>query len=339
MDSLEQSEEIFPPGRSAVSNVGLEVVILLLIIPIFIFERTSEICIHSRDAKRTQYLIRAVLLTCALYQTFRIVISMECLDCRISYAVMEDIRILSRGINALFLIHRAKLSQGMEPIISKKWFEKIFPAIIILWHASGMYHQAKYVLDEETFVCVQYTDQEMLHFCWNTNDQHYDADARRSVAIAAVFAFLWTVFFLTLFVLPMYRVYRADLGSMNENQLRQRIKLKRLLYWSVALTLFNQLIATFFMMRIIHRSTVTLAMFTIGLFDPPINVWASWLMVTRHREYIQRIVCCRGREEPEVGLYRLNSDLTNAVSRSNRIMQLLRRQSSMSFAAPTIEME
>ena len=338
MDSLEESEEIFPPERSAVSNVALEVVILLLIIPVFIFERTNKIHIHSRDAKRTQCLIRTVLLSSTLHQTFRIARSMECLDCRITYAVMEDMRVLSRGINALFLIHRAKLAQGIQPIISKKWFEKIFPAIAILYYVGGLYGTAKSAL-EDTFVCVPYTDQKALHFCWNSNDQNYDAGAKRAVTLAAVFAFLWAVFFLTLFVVPMYRVYRADLGAMNENQLRQRLKLKRLLYWSVVLTLLNQLISTFYMMRIIHRSPVTLAMFTIGLFDPPINVWTSWLMVTRHREYIERMVCCRGREEPEVGLYRLNSDLTNAVSRSNRIMQLLRRQSSMSFAAPTIEME
>lgn len=60
----------------------------------------------------------------------------------------------------------------------------------------------------------------------------------------------------------------------------------------------------------------------IGNFDPPINVWSSWLMVTRNRLYLQRIFCghCRrGSEGREEMLRRTQSVLTDVPSRDNHL--------------------
>ena len=101
-----------------------------------------------------------------------------------------------------------------------------------------------------------------------------------------------TSFLVILFVVPLYGVYRQDLGTLNDDQLRQRMKLKRLLIWCVVLTFLNQVTSIFFLIPALHQSTAVSILFLIGKLDPPINVWTSWLMIARNRQYLQRVCCC-----------------------------------------------
>ena len=316
-NSLESPEDI-TPERNASSNVALESVIFMLIIPVFILDQLRKKHGGSQDAKRTKCLMMAVLSSNTLLQFLRIIGATVCANCNISYAVILDIRVLSRGINQLFLIHRAKVVQGIAPILSKKWFEKILPGIVTAVTLVGMFFTAQSATGYE-FNCISYTDSRVLHFCWNTNDQHFDDEQKMyTVAFPLTLDLIWTTCFLTLFVVPLYRVYQLDLGIMNDNQWRQRNKLKRLLFWSVALTFLNQVTSTLYLLRVIYRSPTTMAMYMIGRFDPPINVWTSWFMVTRNRQYLQQIACCHWSRDSADGLAQAQSELNDIGSKSGR---------------------
>lgn len=326
MESSDESQDDTTPEINALSNVAVDIVVFLLIIPIFVFDHLNRGHITSQNAKRSKHLMLGVLISNALYQLLWTISSALCMDCNISNAVVVDLRIVSWGINWLFLIHRAKVVQGMAPILSKIWFEKIFPCFATVFTLFGMVITAQTNMNYH-FLCVPYADSERLHFCWNSNDEEYTSKEKMSTALGALSPnILLTTFFLVLFVVPLYKVYRVDLGVMNDNQLRQRLKLKRLLYWSVALTLINQITSAFHLLPVFHRSTFTVV---LKKLDPPINVWSSWLMVTRHRQYLQRILSCRCEQQPH-GLSRTQSVFTDIATGSRRNSQELHKAQSHS---------
>ena len=60
-------------------------------------------------------------------------------------------------------------------------------------------------------------------------------------------------------------------------------------------------------------------LWNIGLFDPPINVWTAWLMITRNRQYLRRVnrqvLCCIDSQTESVS--RTNTEvLMDVVSKS-----------------------
>ena len=320
-------------------------IIFLLIFPVFVLDRIRRTRARSRDAKRTKYLMMGVLISNAAFQMCVMVNSMTCTDCNISNAVILGTRVLLKTMNRLFLIHRAKLAQGMAPILSKKWFEKILPSIVTAWMCFQLFG-AGYSAMDQTFLCSLYSDSEMFSFCWNANLGIYNESESRRMAVALTVDLLWTSFLSALFIVPLHRVYRADLGVMNDNQLRQRLKLKRLLYWSVALTFLNQVTSTFYFLHIVHRSSATLLMGMIGKLDPPINVWTSWLMITRNRLFLQRWVCCYRLRRLEGNLLRTESvfsDIASRSSGSNHQLEHTQNKSSInlpisSVVPPPVEM-
>ena len=331
MDTLDESETLIAPEKSAISNVSFDWIIFLLIIPIIIFDQISKTRARSRDAKRTTSLMKAVLMSNTAFQMCVIVNGMTCADCTISTVVIRETRILLKSVNRLFLIHRAKLAQGMAPILSRKWFEKILPCIVIAWMCIMCFGAGRIAMNQ-TFMCSPYSDSGALNFCWDSTHSRSD---RRVMGGILTLDVLWTIFLLALFIVPLHRVYRADLGVMNDNQLRQRLKLKRLLYWSVALTFLNQVTSTFYFLPSLHQSSATLVLGMIGKLDPPINVWTSWLMVTRNRLFLQRWVCCHRLRQAEGTLLRAQSVFSDIASRSSQNShQPVQTQSKSSIKLP-----
>ena len=295
MAELEQdvaTDDPEPPQLMASMFITFEVFIFLLMIPVFIFDIRVKKENRSRDARRTKRLMLAIFVSNSVYQTIFIVVMMSCVHCAATNISIWNYRAIVRGINLLFFIHRAKLAQGMSPILKMKWFTKIFPATIVvgiimymLWVTFGGFN-----LINKEYHCASYIDTDALHWCWDF-DELAAGETLIALCVGIIYDLLVTIFLMILFIVPLYRVYNTDIGRMNENQIRQRVRLKRLLLWSIVLALINQLSSILISARLFHSSQWMWFLFLIGKFDPPINVWSSWLMVTRNREYLQRVCC------------------------------------------------
>ena len=298
-------------------TIGFEIFIFALILPIFCFDLCNKKRNRSRAAKSTKRLMYAVCLSNAVHQLTWILLNTTCLHCFTQSIAVVNSRTILRGINLLFLIHRAKLVQGMTPILSKKWFNTILPTIVVIWHVAFFIAVIISSLQRDT-CCVSYVDTETFHWCWDL-DAETSNEMKAGVYVLMALDLIMTIFLMILFIFPLYRVYQTDLGILNDNQVRQRMKLQRLLIWSVILTFVNQITSTFFWLLYFSRSPWFILLGIIGKFDPPINVWSSWLMVTRNREYLQRVCCCCcHKTDRRRRVSRISSALTDVSSRNSK---------------------
>ena len=146
---------------------------------------------------------------------------------------------------------------------------------------------------------------------------------------------LFTSFLLALFAVPMYRVYQQDLGVLNDNQLLHRMKLKRLLMWCVVLTFINQISSTLYFIPALYVPPITMigyfTLLLIRTMDPPINVWTSWMMITRNRKYLQTVCCCQCvRQSPRGMMQRAPSTmLTDIQSQNSRPQNELKNHTAI----------
>ena len=239
---------------------------------------------------------------------------------------MFHCRLVVKGINLLFLIHRAKLAQGMSPVLSQKWFEKVFPTIVAVIIIVFVAVVTRNTLEMQ-MECVSYLDSDVFQWCF----------VDLSVAtpwIGIMVDVIITAGLMVLFIVPLYRVYNVDLGVMNANQLQQRKKLRNLLIWSVVLTFINQVSSTLTFLPSVtdpraHPATflLNLLWFGIGKLDPSINVWSSWLIITRNRQFVKQVCCCQCISEDLALMRRMSTALTDIPSRTNSLRRLWTKSS------------
>lgn len=291
-------EDGTPAGGGMPSSflVGLSIPLLLLL-PVGFLDLCFHKSNHSRAAKRTQNLMFSVLISNAVFQLIMITQWIVCLDCYMWSIFSAISYLMTKAVNWIFLIHRAKLVQGMSPVLSPVWFERRLPFIVatLVVGFTAYFIPLSFMLDR---TCFSYPDTDSIHYCNVTEGAFSGQQPRHHVLywINIVVDVLWTAFLIALFVIPLRKVYQVNLGRMNTNQLRQRRKLKSLLIWSVIMTVINQVttIAIFIPVVLDHtrNRTFFLVIQAIGLLNPPINVWSSWLMIGRNRRYLQKCCCC-----------------------------------------------
>ena len=295
-DSIDK--ERGPKEINASDHIPILIVVFLLILILLILEKVNHKEDRSSNGKRTNRLMIGVIIANATFTLCVLTFNTMCLLCPVQYALALDTRWIMRWLNLLFLIHRAKLAQGMTPILGKKWFNKILPTIITTVTVLFLLVSTKGCLEQE-MICNTYNDMDIQQ-CVVTEGLDGGTNARNGIVVFFLgFDLSVTVFLLTLFVVPLYRVYRTDLGVLNDNQLRQRNKLRTLLIWSVTMCLINQVTSTFFVLVAFDDSPLIWVLYDIGKFDPAINVWSSWLMITRNRQYLRGLLkssCCRSQQ-------------------------------------------
>ena len=297
-------------------SIIVAIIGLVFLLPVFILERLNQQPIRSRNARITKWLMFGVIASNALHHTSFLIDLFVCAQCQIQWSIYGVTKSILKGFNLIFLIHRAKLVQGITPVISKKWFEKIFPAVIVVIICGFIFGNIDVGMNSQT-ECVPYNHWDALLHCRSVEDPDAPDDHSFTVMMACAIGLdsLITAFLMVLFIIPLYRVYKVDLGVMNRNQLSQRKKLKHLLIWSIGLTFINQMTSTLYLATFLPGTNFPLCLVLIGESDPVINVWTAWLMVTRNRQYLKRLCCCR-----KIG--------TTSISRSGSIVSGLTNQFS-----------
>ena len=288
-----------PIRYSANEQIPLSLAVLLLILPVLTFELvnrqpTKSISNIPRNTKITNLLMIGVMASNTACASIFVIRWLVCGECRVIMGSWSCSRAVLRAFNLLFLIHRAKLVQGMTPILSKKWFETIFPGIIVV-ATSGFLGGIINDMVTQQYDCTPFHDLDAITHCIPAKGvdefHNHNEDGKIMAAFAIGVDAVITAFLMTLFVVPLHRVYNLSLGKLNANQLRQKEKLRDLLVWSVALVFINQVTSTLVIVPYVHYSEYTKLIGMIGQFDPAINVWTAWLMMIRNREFLQRLIC------------------------------------------------
>ena len=279
--------------HNASEIVSMPIIVLLLILVLSVFERLNHKVDRSSNGKRTNRMMIGVIISNFVFTSFVLMRLVMCMHCAVQEALVIEARWIMKWFNLQFMIHRAKLAQGMTPILSKKWFNKILPRSITFFTVIFMFFTLNGVRSSEA-ICHTYRDIDSIQACWMPGGfDNRNGGIKAYATFMLGFDFVLTTFLLILFVVPLYRVYSTDLGALNDNQLRQRKKLRTLLIWSVTMCFINQVTSIFFFLSMFADSAVIWVLSRIGKFDPAINVWTSWLMITRNRQYLRQLMRCR----------------------------------------------
>ena len=122
------------PAHSAIVYVPMTVISLLLVLIVLFLALWTRRPTDSGNEKITQRLLLALITLHVFCKSGAFVRYAFCIDCSVQIAVNMVFMLIAKGVNYAFFIHRAKLAQGMSPIFAKKWFEKIFPVNVIIFH-------------------------------------------------------------------------------------------------------------------------------------------------------------------------------------------------------------
>lgn len=276
---------------SAMESIPIAIITFVMILTVFILEKVNQRPIRCRNAQITKWLMFGVIASNSSFQIVVLIEQFLCAQCRILSISWGCTRAIQKAINVMFLIHRAKLVQGITPVLSKKWFEKIFPSVIFVAFCGFMFGSINGPMGRQ-YACRPYDDWGSLSLCAAPKSEYDDGDTTL-VSFAIGLDILFTAFLMMLFIIPLRRIYNTDLGVMNCNQLIQRKKLKHLLIWSIGLTFINQTTSTLLMVPYLNLGKFPIVLLLISQSDPAINVWTSWLMITRNRQYFKRLCCYR----------------------------------------------
>ena len=317
-ESAEKSEI-----RNASEWIPIPVIVFLLIIALCVLEKINHKVDLSSNAKRTKWLMNAVIISNLIGAISSFIWNTMCFNCPIQAVELGDTRLIMKWVNYLFLIHRAKLAQGMTPLLSKKWFNKIIPGIITFVFVISLVFSTLGLLKvyKEYGVCGMYHRVDGMQFCFLAGgyDNKMDDENLMALLLFLGIDLVFASVLLTLFVVPLYRVSTTDLGALNDNQRRQRRKLKTLLIWSMAMCFVNQVTAIFWILPMFGDSQVIWVLTGIAKFDPAINVWSSWLMITRNRQYLRQLMhvsCCQAQQSDRSSDYPIFTDVSDMQSLS-----------------------
>ena len=292
----DQENEVQHTEYSAARQIPLAITVLISIVPIVILNVSTKRTARSRNGRITKWLMIGVIASNASYQIIFLMRWLVCEYCPWIIASWQCSRVIVKGFNLTFLLHRAGLAQGLTPVLSKKWFDLILPAVIVLGMTWFLVSVVLGEIQDGEYDCVEYHDWNSMDHCLpSAGLETFDDSLRTQAAIAIGLDAIITTFLLVLLVIPLSGVYKVNLAEMNVNQLRQRKKIQDMLIWSIAMTFVNQVSSTLTLAPVFSEdpSDFPFGVWLIGQCDPAINVWTAWLMVTRNRIYLQRLMPCK----------------------------------------------
>ena len=209
---------------------------------------------------------------------FRIPSSFSCWQPVFIWTVLAALFLFSRGINILFFVHRAKSVQGPNPVLSKKWLTKYIPVFV------GTYYGITFLgaiyntpTNPDTVVCV-------------SNQFSYQRDAAPSLIVWLFVALELTITAVVtfLFVVPLWRLYRAGSGRANANV----SVLKDALKYAVVLTAINLLSSSNVVIgSILYRDDHYDVWHYFGTFDPVLNIVTTIMVFKRNRVLLWKLSC------------------------------------------------
>ena len=198
----------------------------------------------------------------------------------IVWTVFGEFFIFSRGINVLFFVYRAKSVQGPNPVLSQKWFTKYIPFVVCTYYGIG-------------FIAVGFTINPNWIICVS-NEFSYQSGAVLSVLMWLHFAVELSISAVVtfLFVVPLWRVYRAGSNANHEQQQRSMRVLKDALKYAVVLTAINLLSSNNLTLGFQCFGDDHPAVWKfMGAFDPVINIVTTIMLFKRNRVLLWKIFC------------------------------------------------
>lgn len=150
------------------------------------------------------------------------------------------------------------------------------------------FHGIRFLHPKPGVTCESYTDTQRFGICLRTPS----GEQTIGYAIGIVGGELsMTMFLLALFIIPLVKVYKLNLGLLNEAQQANRKKLKSLLQWSVIMAFINLATTNYMILSFVFTKNHDPPSAIFSAFDPVVNVLTSWLMIDTRRRRLAKLTC------------------------------------------------
>ena len=271
----------------------------------------------------------------------RVLASFSCWFPVVIWTLIATVYLVSRGINTLFFVYRAECVQGPNPVLSEKWFKTYIPRCLYTYYG---------ILCIVTFYQVP-TDPHMI-ICVSNQFSRRDLGESWSFAVWLFVGLELsiTAFITFLFVVPLWRVYRAGSNAnMSVQQRRSRKVLKDALKYGVLLTAINFLSSNFAAIigDLLYGDKVV-SFRHFNLFDPVINMGTTillfkenrvslWKMLNRIRRGLVQMCCCAFVMEIKSESCGPNSRSGEQAERNAMAIMVLNRQIANINESPNLQ--
>ena len=129
MEHVEQS----PLDRTALQKCTIAALSLAALLTMFHFWSLRRHWKRSESNKSEKWSVAVTASNLGILM-LRVLTSFSCWSAVAIWTVKLVLYLVSRGINTLFLVHRAKCVQGPNPILSEKWFTKYIPRCLYIYY-------------------------------------------------------------------------------------------------------------------------------------------------------------------------------------------------------------
>eukprot|EP01083_Nonionella_stella_P078845 216025_1 len=198
-----------------------------------IIQSRSQINRPSSNASYLYKLTTAVVVINLVYSILDLIGARSCFQCNVMVPIKANMYGLSKMTNYLSFLHRAKLSQTVDPMLSIQCFTRVFPGVIIAVCILFLtFMDVSLIIGDSHVGCASWKDAHNVHLCWSP-------DPGDIYWIGVVIDVTMTVILLALFVKPLVNNLQRDLGHLNRGQLEKRQNLIDLLKLYVLLTFIN----------------------------------------------------------------------------------------------------
>ena len=275
----------------AIECVTFPFLISILILQVLSFNKTE-----ARFSKYVKGVILASMglqvmhrigWTFAVYQCFA--------DCFYRFTPSVAAYSFSRVFTFLFYIHRAKLSQGMQPVCAEKYFTKIFPGILmfvfVLLFAWTLMRPAN-TADDEAMHCFVPEQNNVFALKSCAVPSNYGEKGTANYPLVGTVVTVevsLTAFFLFLFLKPLRDM--PSMGNAGHQRLRRMVQIN--------------VIGTFCGMAASNVTEINIfagvGSYHFDAIGVLINMSAMFMMLKRNREYFKYICCMHFSAASRIG--------------------------------------
>lgn len=250
----------------------------------------------------------------------------------------------ARCITYFFMVQRAKMSQGLAPVLAPKWFKYHLPiSIVVLWLVFAIWIITNRIENPSQYNHVECVDIDDIAYCHTV----YDVHTTENVVKVGIGAAIETIIFgvlLYLFVKPFLYIYRSNdvdvhVHGLHRHGTSHTDDLRTALKWNVSMSAISFVSSTVY--------CVGFALFGgyfeyLGPVNRVLNIWSAMFMLGRNRNWLYINVvdkigklfhkcCCReGNNENAPAAVRLRR-ISTLANLSFKDVKLIIKTSSSSM--------
>eukprot|EP01083_Nonionella_stella_P063083 163967_1 len=256
--------------------INLSIVLCIALMQWCAFKRSNNTNVLVRR------LMWVIVFTNIIMLSSKLVVGLTCISCKVFHSLWNPLFIADRGLALLLFNHRAHVATKTNPVFSDRMFTRVFPAVIVFSEIILQPPMIKWQINTK-YRCDSWYNGTFAR-CTRTEDDGYSSVSWAGFLGLGIETIL-TLFFLYLFIKPLWNVYGQDVKEMSDTSKKERDKVLRLMKTNFIWTFINLASSLFVITAVLLGET-----YYTHYFDPTINTFTVFMVLGVNRRYLNETV-------------------------------------------------